>query len=147
LLCGGWGKIPTPFVTFPQNLYLTSLLKHGQAMENAKRKMDFFEQEKKVYANRNRFPHIKPYPLILVILPQSAPDIRKHVTHWGDFVSGIPTQCVRSDKLARANDQYCNNVALKLVLGALSEFRHSLKHEQDQRKTLRNQLLRGRRSS
>ena len=29
---------------------------------------------------------------------------------------GIPTQCVREGKIPNANSQYCNNVALKLVV-------------------------------
>ncbi|KIP09095.1 hypothetical protein PHLGIDRAFT_116659 [Phlebiopsis gigantea 11061_1 CR5-6] len=57
----------------------------------------------------------RPKPgLLVVILPQSAGPLRKAVKQWGDMVEGIPTQCVRADKYETANDQYCNNVALKI---------------------------------
>jgi len=52
--------------------------------------------------------------LILAILPPSAPDIRFGVKHFGDVLEGITTQCVRVDKIAKAKDQYCNNVAMKI---------------------------------
>ncbi|KAF8840966.1 Piwi-domain-containing protein [Paxillus ammoniavirescens] len=52
--------------------------------------------------------------LILVILPSSAADIRFSVKQHGDVRTGVVTQCVRVDKIARANDQYCNNVAMKI---------------------------------
>ncbi|KAF9228654.1 Piwi-domain-containing protein [Gyrodon lividus] len=52
--------------------------------------------------------------LILVILPSSAADIRFSVKQHGDVLKGVVTQCVRVDKIARANDQYCNNVAMKI---------------------------------
>ncbi|OJT08947.1 Protein argonaute-2 [Trametes pubescens] len=55
------------------------------------------------------------YPqLIIVILPNAAPDCRRAVKHWGDIQRNISTQCVRSPKWRNANDQYCNNVALKI---------------------------------
>ncbi|KAL1947711.1 hypothetical protein VTO73DRAFT_13435 [Trametes versicolor] len=51
------------------------------------------------------------YPqLIIVILPNAAPDCRRAVKHWGDIQRNISTQCV----WGKANDQYCNNVALKI---------------------------------
>jgi eukaryotic translation initiation factor 2C len=57
--------------------------------------------------------------LVLVILPRSAGGIRAKVKQWGDVHHGIMTQCVREDKLwdrgqYKANDQYCNNVAIKI---------------------------------
>ncbi|KAN0075335.1 Piwi domain containing protein [Tylopilus felleus] len=52
--------------------------------------------------------------LILVILPPSALEIRYQVKRHGDVLHGVVTQCVRVDKVARANDQYCNNVAMKI---------------------------------
>ncbi|KAI9569067.1 Piwi domain-containing protein [Boletus coccyginus] len=52
--------------------------------------------------------------LIIVILPPSAPEIRFQVKRHGDVLQGVVTQCVRVDKVARANDQYCNNVAMKI---------------------------------
>ncbi|KAH0830397.1 hypothetical protein J3R83DRAFT_1791 [Lanmaoa asiatica] len=58
-----------------------------------------------------------PQPdLILVILPQSAPEIRFQVKRHGDVQEGFnPLDFIqRVDKVARANDQYCNNVAMKI---------------------------------
>ncbi|KIM56858.1 hypothetical protein SCLCIDRAFT_29288 [Scleroderma citrinum Foug A] len=52
--------------------------------------------------------------LLLVVLPSSAADIRFAVKQFGDVFHGVPTQCVREDKTARANNQYCNNVAMKI---------------------------------
>ncbi|KAJ3728781.1 ribonuclease H-like domain-containing protein, partial [Lentinula raphanica] len=57
---------------------------------------------------------IRPRPLLLVILPQNAAEVRQRVKHWGDFTAGVITQCIREGKLKRANDQYFNNIALKL---------------------------------
>ena len=70
--------------------------------------------------------------LILVLLPENAPELRREVKRWGDTERHVPIQCVvrdhaldnmyyaverlslqRSGKWERANDQYCNNVALK----------------------------------
>ncbi|KAF8592778.1 Piwi-domain-containing protein [Ramaria rubella] len=51
---------------------------------------------------------------ILVILPDSAIEIRTSVKSWGDCIRGCPTQCMKSGRLVRANDQYCNNLALKV---------------------------------
>lgn len=74
--------------------------------------------------NRELKKRRAPRPLILVILPQTAPDIRKEVKQWGDIETGVPTQCVRADKLTKANNQYCNNVALKSVVGLTFEIWH-----------------------
>ncbi|KAJ3822248.1 ribonuclease H-like domain-containing protein [Lentinula raphanica] len=66
---------------------------------------------------RSKFPNletIRPRPLLLVILPQNAAEVRQRVKHWGDFTAGVITQCIREGKLKRANDQYFNNIALKL---------------------------------
>jgi eukaryotic translation initiation factor 2C len=65
--------------------------------------------------NRKKLP-LDPSPLIIVILPTYAADIRKEVKQWSDTATGVPTQCVRQDKLFKANDQYCNNLALKSSL-------------------------------
>ncbi|KAF8525186.1 Piwi domain-containing protein [Hysterangium stoloniferum] len=51
---------------------------------------------------------------ILVILPEFAPDIITAVKYWGDCQKGCPTQCVKRSKIRKANNQYCNNVALKV---------------------------------
>ncbi|KAG7452836.1 Piwi-domain-containing protein [Guyanagaster necrorhizus] len=52
--------------------------------------------------------------LILVILPPKSDEVRYAVKHWGDITRGILTQCVRSDKVLTAGDQYWANVALKM---------------------------------
>ncbi|EMD38649.1 hypothetical protein CERSUDRAFT_113827 [Gelatoporia subvermispora B] len=53
---------------------------------------------------------------VLVILPESAIEIKTAVKQWGDRMIGISTQCCRIDKVKRnaVNNQYCNNVALKI---------------------------------
>lgn len=82
-------------------------------MERAKAAMDLegsFERYKRTLPGK---PSLKPQPLIIVLLPQSAAEIRKDVKQWSDMISGVPTQCIRQGKVASANDQYCNNVALK----------------------------------
>ena len=67
---------------------------------------------------------------ILVILPERAEEVRNLVKHTGDVVLGVATQCVvssalikttrqseiilqKEDKMVGANNQYCNNLALK----------------------------------
>ncbi|KIJ37387.1 hypothetical protein M422DRAFT_231745 [Sphaerobolus stellatus SS14] len=60
-------------------------------------------------------PEETPIPsFLLIILPDSAIDIKTAVKHWGDCRFGIPTQCIKVGKIARANNQYHNNLALKL---------------------------------
>lgn len=82
--------------------------------------LDGMEVEKtwKLYeeaaAERNQFLSLPPSPLIIVILPLSAADIRKDVKQWSDVTTGVPTQCVRENKLRNVNNQYCNNLALKI---------------------------------
>ncbi|KAF8575507.1 Piwi-domain-containing protein [Ramaria rubella] len=55
-----------------------------------------------------------PTVFILAILPDSALEIITAVKHWGDCDRGYTTQCVRISKVKRANNQYCNNLALKI---------------------------------
>ena len=38
-----------------------------------------------------------PPKLILVILPEQALELRRHVKHWGEKIGGVPTQCVVSN--------------------------------------------------
>ncbi|KDQ33827.1 hypothetical protein PLEOSDRAFT_21640, partial [Pleurotus ostreatus PC15] len=63
---------------------------------------------------------LKPnHILILAILPQNAAPLRADIKYWGDVEAGVLTQCVRETKIfsrgqPKFNDQYCNNVALKL---------------------------------
>ncbi|KAG2107272.1 Piwi-domain-containing protein [Suillus discolor] len=60
----------------------------------------------------------KPPEIVLVILPQSAADIRQDVKRAGDVTLGVSTQCVREDNIAKFSgrqlDQYCNNIAIKI---------------------------------
>ncbi|KAI0811262.1 Piwi domain-containing protein [Irpex lacteus] len=59
-------------------------------------------------------PNERQVTLILTILPQNAAVLRKEVKQWSDCIRGIATQCVREGKYENANDQYCNNLALKI---------------------------------
>lgn len=52
--------------------------------------------------------------ILIVILPNSAGPIRNAVKHWGDVRYGVMTQCLRLEKFLAANNQYWNNVALKI---------------------------------
>jgi eukaryotic translation initiation factor 2C len=52
--------------------------------------------------------------ILIVILPNSAGPIRNTVKHWGDVKYGVATQCLRLEKFLAANNQYWNNVALKI---------------------------------
>ncbi|KAJ7197205.1 argonaute-like protein [Mycena pura] len=52
--------------------------------------------------------------MIMVLLPSSAEEIKIRVKYWGDIKRGICTSCLRESKVQRANDQYYNNVAIKL---------------------------------
>jgi len=52
--------------------------------------------------------------ILIVILPNSAGPIRNAVKHWGDVRYGVMTQCLRYEKFMAANNQYWNNVALKI---------------------------------
>ncbi|KAF8968250.1 ribonuclease H-like domain-containing protein [Flammula alnicola] len=65
---------------------------------------------KAVNGNRN----VLAKTVLIIILPANAAPIRNSVKHWGDIRSGITTQCLRQSKLVRANNQYWNNIALKL---------------------------------
>jgi eukaryotic translation initiation factor 2C len=56
----------------------------------------------------------RPPCLVLVVLPDSAAAQRKAVKAWGDVTRQVATQCVKTMKFRNPNDQYCNNVALKI---------------------------------
>ncbi|KAI0305799.1 Piwi domain-containing protein, partial [Multifurca ochricompacta] len=56
----------------------------------------------------------RPPCLVLVVLPESAAAQRKAVKAWGDVTRQVATQCVRTGKFKNANDQYYNNLALKI---------------------------------
>ncbi|KAI0094028.1 Piwi domain-containing protein [Irpex rosettiformis] len=59
-------------------------------------------------------PNERQVTFVLVILPQNAAVLRKEVKQWSDCIRGIATQCVRQGKYEKSNDQYCNNLALKI---------------------------------
>ncbi|KAF5391908.1 hypothetical protein D9757_001740 [Collybiopsis confluens] len=63
---------------------------------------------------RNKCGAIESQPLLVILLPQNAADVRQRVKFWSDTSSGVLTQCLREGKLRKANDQYFNNIALKL---------------------------------
>ncbi|KAF8898225.1 ribonuclease H-like domain-containing protein [Gymnopilus junonius] len=52
--------------------------------------------------------------VIIVILPTNGGHIRSAVKYWGDICYGIHTQCLRQNKVGKANNQYWNNIALKI---------------------------------
>ncbi|KAG2752172.1 Piwi-domain-containing protein [Suillus brevipes Sb2] len=52
--------------------------------------------------------------LVLAILPTSSTDIYHAIKSFGDVIAGFPTQCVRENKIERANDQYCANLGMKI---------------------------------
>ncbi|KAF4578546.1 hypothetical protein EYR36_000353 [Pleurotus pulmonarius] len=75
-----------------------------------------FNEMRRLIAQHKLNPN---HVLILVILPQNAAPLRADVKYWGDIEAGVVTQCVRETKIfsrgqTKFNDQYCNNVALKL---------------------------------
>ncbi|KZT39639.1 argonaute-like protein [Sistotremastrum suecicum HHB10207 ss-3] len=58
---------------------------------------------------QNRFPG-----LIVAILPDGGNDIYTKIKHFGDVMTGVTTQCLKSAKAAGARPQYFANVCLKL---------------------------------
>ncbi|KZV96171.1 Piwi-domain-containing protein [Exidia glandulosa HHB12029] len=52
--------------------------------------------------------------LIVVVLPPSAADARHRVKYWGDVVRGVPTQCVKIDKIRNVKDDYLHNLSMKI---------------------------------
>ncbi|KAI5827015.1 ribonuclease H-like domain-containing protein [Schizophyllum commune] len=82
---------------------------------------DGLNTEKYLEKAYGRLDHKRP-PLLLIFLPQNAKGIRQRVKHWGDIQCGVITQCVRELKVKGANDQYFNNLGIKLNarLGGMS---------------------------
>ncbi|EJD05760.1 Piwi-domain-containing protein [Fomitiporia mediterranea MF3/22] len=74
----------------------------------------------------------KPPTLLLIILPENAAPLKKTVKQFGDIMHGVVTQCVRVDKLMRANNQYHNNLVLKInaKLGGVNSIVDSLSFRQ-----------------
>ncbi|KAG1819562.1 ribonuclease H-like domain-containing protein [Suillus subaureus] len=56
----------------------------------------------------------KDLEMVLAILPTSSTDIYHAIKSFGDVIAGFPTQCVRENKIERANDQYCANLGMKI---------------------------------
>ncbi|KAI9217730.1 ribonuclease H-like domain-containing protein [Blastocladiella britannica] len=56
----------------------------------------------------------KPADFLVVILGRKSVDTYAEIKRIGDTVIGIPTQCLVSNKVDRANEQYWANVALKV---------------------------------
>jgi len=56
----------------------------------------------------------KPPSMIVVVLQDNSAEVKKAVKQWGDIEQGVPTQCVKSSKVSRANDQYLKNLCLKI---------------------------------
>ncbi|KAI0702894.1 argonaute-like protein [Cytidiella melzeri] len=52
--------------------------------------------------------------LLVFVLPEGATDTYTAIKHVGDVLLGVATQCLKSSKAFRANDQYFANVCLKL---------------------------------
>ncbi|KAF5361966.1 hypothetical protein D9756_002190 [Leucocoprinus leucothites] len=52
--------------------------------------------------------------LFVVILPNVAGDVYIAIKHFGDITKGVPTQCMVASKCLRANNQYWNNILLKI---------------------------------
>ncbi|KAF7770313.1 hypothetical protein Agabi119p4_6287 [Agaricus bisporus var. burnettii] len=52
--------------------------------------------------------------MFIVILPNVAGDVYLAVKHFGDISKGIPSQCIQASKCLRANDQFWNNILLKI---------------------------------
>jgi eukaryotic translation initiation factor 2C len=65
--------------------------------------------------------------LLLVILPDAITPLYNRIKHYGDVKYGIHTVCCVGHKLARCNDQYFANVALKvnLKLGGNNQLLHA----------------------
>ncbi|TEB08819.1 eukaryotic translation initiation factor 2C [Coprinellus micaceus] len=66
-------------------------------------------------AGRMLFQQKKVGPtLYVVVLPENGDEIYTAVKHFGDVTQGVATQCLKSNKCARANAQYWANVLLKV---------------------------------
>ncbi|KAJ7093222.1 Piwi domain-containing protein [Mycena epipterygia] len=56
----------------------------------------------------------KDVDILIILLPTKAEEIRTRVKYVCDIELGVRSQCLREQKLPRANNQYWNNVALKI---------------------------------
>ncbi|TFY67158.1 hypothetical protein EVG20_g4046 [Dentipellis fragilis] len=67
--------------------------------------------------------------LVLAVLPTNAAELRRALKVWGETFVGIPTQCVRENKIHNAGDQYNRNLAMKIntkLQGTNSAVQHPL---------------------
>lgn len=70
------------------------------------------------YTFRQLANHPKRPRMVLVILPESVQDIYNRIKYQGDVLSGIHTICSIDKKIAKQQDQYYTNVAMKFNLKA-----------------------------
>ncbi|TDL22764.1 Piwi-domain-containing protein [Rickenella mellea] len=80
--------------------------------ESGKRAVGQYAQMLNAKPADHIYGHIRP-SIIIIILPDSAAEIRRAVKQWGDITRDTPTQCVKIGKLP-GNDQYLNNLAMKI---------------------------------
>ncbi|KZT65768.1 argonaute-like protein [Daedalea quercina L-15889] len=52
--------------------------------------------------------------LIVAVLPEGATDLYVAIKHFGDVMTGVATQCMKSNKCGRAREQYFANICLKI---------------------------------
>ncbi|KAJ3552291.1 hypothetical protein NP233_g12914 [Leucocoprinus birnbaumii] len=52
--------------------------------------------------------------LFIAVLPNVAGDVYTAIKHFGDITKGVPTQCMVASKCLKANNQYWNNILLKI---------------------------------
>lgn len=60
--------------------------------------------------------HLKPNTssFLLIFLPKNSAGLRARIKRFGNVSMGVVTQCVRIDKVSGANDQYLNNLIIKI---------------------------------
>ncbi|KAG6379119.1 Piwi domain-containing protein [Boletus reticuloceps] len=108
---GAWNVMNQQFRE-PQNIACWAVVDYGHPKDkpaNERFVRMISENCQKLAAKKAAAAHNVGQPdLIVVILPSSAAEIRFDVKRYGDVLHG------RVDKVARANDQYCNNVAMKI---------------------------------
>ncbi|EIN04651.1 argonaute-like protein [Punctularia strigosozonata HHB-11173 SS5] len=63
----------------------------------------------KIKQAKNELPN-----LIVCVMPDQSADLYSAIKHFGDITTGVATQCLKSSKCFRANQQYFANVCLKI---------------------------------
>ncbi|KAF9072924.1 Piwi domain-containing protein [Rhodocollybia butyracea] len=84
----------------------------GQALEALKRAYNNISPEDRQRLANAKAPSIRP--IVVVILPKLAQELRRKIKHcpWNNL--GVLTQCLQDDKIKSAKIQYWGNVAVKL---------------------------------